>query len=412
MLKKVNIYSLLFCYILLMAMLLNYVEKVKVWQLGFIAVFFLVFFCSGKFRTAVISNSGEILISLILFLISMCCSEHIEFAFTNFRSVIIPCTACLSIYAMMKSNKEWFDKILISCSKIINVWWVINIIVLLIQILGYPIFLKQKWIAASSYYKDLCCGLFGQNRTHELVLFSCMIYSCNLKMCDVLNEKNRRKDAKLLLIYTIISELLMLVISTQNDNVAMFLFLPLSVLLRGIIKDYHKAIGVIKKSFKYIVAVVFVLIAIRLSMLVPTIKDILEYYLYRRVYDMFNYNKVGIAGSNERLAIVEYALSLPESYLFGQGVGTEIFGEHRAHGFKHFGLSSIGSTIYIAGLWYFLLQILTYCRMFIGEIRSNRDANFVIRVLIFVAIVGWSVYSPIFISFSSIIFLTLFFAYI
>ncbi|MBT9776251.1 hypothetical protein GPL15_07015 [Clostridium sp. MCC353] len=412
MLKKINVNSLLFYYILFMALLLNYVEKVKIWQFAFAALIFMVFVGSYRFRSIFISNSREIIILLVLICLSMFCSEHNEFAFMNFRGVITPSIACLSLFTIMKSNRSRFEKMLMSCVKIINAWWVLNIIALLIQISGYPIFLKQKWIDASPYYKDLCCGLFGQNRTHELVLFSCMIYSCNLKVCELLNEKNRRKGARLLLIYTIVSELLMLVISTQNDNTAMFLFLPWSILLRGIIKDYDKAIGVFKKSLKYIVVVILAIVAIRLSLFIPSIREVFEDYLYRRLYDMLNYNKVGVAGSNERLAIVEYALSLRESYLFGQGFGMEMFGEHIAHGFKHFGLSSIGSTIYIAGLWYYLMQIIIYCRMFVGKINQNRESNIVIRILIFVTIFSLSIYSPIFISFSSIIFLTLFFAYI
>lgn len=412
MLKKVNVNSLLFYYIVLMAMLLNYVEKVKIWQFEFIALFFMVFLGSSRFRTVFIGNSKEILILFILIFASLFCAENNQYAFTNLRGVIVPSIACLSMITIMKNNRTRFENLLISSAKIINVWWILNIIALLIQISGYPIFLKQKWIVASSYYKDLCCGLFGQNRTHELVLFSCMIYSCNLKVYELLNEKKKKRDARLLLIYTIVSELLMLIISTQNDNTAMFLFLPLSILLHGIIKDYNKAVGVIKKYFKYITIAVLALVAIRLSLFIPSIRAVFKDYLYRRFYDMLNYNTVGIAGSNERLAIVEYALSLKKSYLFGQGFGVEIFGEHVAHGFKHFGLSSIGSTIYIAGIWYYLMQLITYYKAFVSEIKQKREPNIIVKVLIFAMVLCLSVYSPIFISFSSIIFLTLYFAYI
>lgn len=409
--KKISYNSLLFYYSILMAVLLNYVEKVKIWQFCFVGLFLLVLIGNARFRSIFISNSGELIILLVLICISMFVSEHNEYAFRNFRGVIIPSTVCLSLSTIMTSNKIKFEKMLISCAKILNIWWILNIIALFLQISGYPIFLKQKWIEASPYYKDLYCGLFGQNRTHELVLFSCMIYSCNLKICEVLNKRNKKKEAKLVLLYTIVTEFMMLIISTQNDNIAMFLFLPWSILMRGLIKDYDKTIGVIKKYFKYILIVIAIVFVIILGMHIPSIKIIFKDYLYRRFYDMLNYNKVGIAGSNERLAIVEYALSSPKSYLFGQGFGSEIFGEHVAHGFKHFGLSSVGSTIYIAGFWYYAMQILLYFHSFMKMVKYNKK-NIMVIMLILATVVGLSVYSPIFLSFSSIVFLTLYFAYI
>lgn len=412
MAKKVNANSLLFYYIVLMAMLLNYVEKVIVWQSVFVVLFLTVFLYSKRFRTAFSGNAIEIIVLSILISISLFCSNNNGDAFTNLRGVVVPSIACLSLVAVIKTNAVKTENLLISCAKILNYWWVLNIVTLLIQISGYPLFLKQKWITASPYYKDLCCGLFGQNRTHELVLFSCMIYSCNMKIYEYLNERKNRKSARWLLPYTFISEFLMLVISSQNDNTAMFLFLPLSILLRGVIKDYNRAVGVIKKYFKYVIIAIIAVGAIRLGLLVPSIRAVFEDYLYRRFYDMLNYNTVGVAGSNERLAIVEYALSTRESYFWGQGFGTEIFGEHIAHGFKHFGLSSIGSTIYVAGLWYYLMQLITYYKAFVDEVKLKVKPNVIIKALVFTMVFGLSIYSPIFISFSSIVFLTLYFAYI
>lgn len=408
--KKVNVISLFFFYIVLMAMLLNYVEKVLIWQLGFLALFFITFLCSRRFRIALVDDIKEILILFVLISLSLFCANSNNAVFANLMGVVVPCIACLSLVAIMKTSKLNSEKLLVSCARIINCWWIINIITLLIQISGYPIFLKQKWIASSPMYEDLCCGLFGQNRTHELVFYSCLVYSCNMRLCEIHNRNENRKGARRLLIYTIVSEALMLIISTRNDNTAMFLFLPVFMLLRGVIKDYKKATDVIKKYFKYIIAFITIIVAIRLSLFVPSIKAVFEDYLYRRFYDMLNYNTVGVAGSNERLAIVEYALSIKESYFFGQGFGTEIFGEHIAHGFKHFGLSSIGSTIYIAGIWYYLMQLITYYKAFVCGMAQK--SNNIIKALTFILIFALSVYSPIFISFSSMIFLTLYFVYI
>ena len=393
-----------------MAILLNYVEKVIIWQVGFITLFLMTFLYSRRFRGGFVRNAKELLILFILISVSLFCANDNNDTFINLRSVLVPCIGCLSLVTIMKISVGESENLLVSCAKIINSWWILNIVTLLIQISGYPLFLKQKWVMSSPYYKDLCCGLFGQNRTHELVFFSCMVYSCNMKIYEMLGEK--KKSARQLLIYTIVSEALMLFISTHNDNTAMFLFLPLSMLLRVIIKDYNKAVGVIKKYFKYFFIAAITILAIRLSLFVPSIKAVLEDYLYRRFFDMLNYNTVGVAGSNERLAIVEFALSVRESYYFGQGFGTEIFGEHIAHGFKHFGLSSIGSTIYVAGIWYYLIQLITYYKAFVGEIIQKRKLNIIIKALILILVFCLSVYSPIFISFSSIIFLTLYFAYI
>jgi hypothetical protein len=229
---------------------------------------------------------------------------------------------------------------------------------------------------------------------------------CNFSYYQIIKKK-------WILAYTIITEAIMLICSYFNDNTAFYILLPLFLMMYLLIYDAKKKTGITRKILGYLKYVILFIIALFLLLQIPSIKRIYDEYILVRINAMLFYRQVGVAGSNERSAIVEAALSLPQTWKFGIGIGSEILGEHISHGFRHFGISSMGIMLYLAGIWCFLFHNILIANCVTDTVGIKEKKLYIFVVLVaFIFIVGLSFYSPILSSTASIYWIALTFAYI
>ena len=102
---------------------------------------------------------------------------------------------------------------------LLNSWWVLNVVILLVQVSGIPLFIKSQWLAEPHMYEDLCCGLFGKNRTHVMSLYACFIAIYNIE----LSKRMSKVKQKRLLGMVLVTETIMLMCSLINDNKTFFI---------------------------------------------------------------------------------------------------------------------------------------------------------------------------------------------
>lgn len=388
-----------------MAMLCNYFEPVTIWYGFFVVLLIGVAAFHTNFIKTVFHHYILIIIGLLLLILSIIESINNEFLFTNIMNLMTPTLICISMSALVFIDKDRFKKLILSRVTLLNVWWVINLILVAIQVAGVPLFIKSSWMERNSFYQDLCCGLFGYNRTHELAFFSCMILVCNLHVYSV-------KKKKVFLIYTLLTEAAMLVCSYFNDNTAFFILLPLVLVMYFVLEDLKKKTGFIKRLARCLLYVLIVTIIIAILLQIPAIRQVYDDYIQVRINALIFYNKLGVAGSNERAAIVEYAFRQPETWRVGSGIAGDLLGEHMNHGFKHFGLSSMGIMLCLTGVWYYTVHTFLLSRLCNDLIVDEKKRGFdFIILIVFIFMICISFYSPIMTSVASMFWIALMFGF-
>lgn len=287
----------------------------------------------------------------------------------------------------------------------INLFGVINLVVVTIQIFFVHGFLmRPEWLLRNSFYEDLCCGLFGYNATHEMTYFFCFWMLLNLyeAFCNA-QPKRKRK----LLVFVVCMSAWMIVISTQNDNVAflgiyaMFLVLYILYYVGNRYKLSAKAVMKYLRYFLLLVAVVALLF------IVPQTREFIVDDLIYRLNLILAPDVANANGSNERLAIVIYALQ--QGYgLTGIGLGAHGWvasADVGFLGFNHFGLNSISSFITLGGVPFYVLYVLLYSWLLWRMDTHNRNWLWFMAIILIVAVS--SLYTVIFTSYISAIWMAL-----
>lgn len=406
---KMNLSTILFEYTFIMVIFSNYIGHLNIWYMLFILILSLTVVRSHRFSQRIIRYWLLCTVAFILVICSAIFSSSNEYLLKNLIIIEMPTLMCISLSTLGVFDRDKFKRIINSKICFINIWWIINLFIIIVQVSGYPLMIKQEWIMQNPLYKDLCCGLFGYNRTHELAFFSCMVLVCNLSVCYT--KKVKKKIA--LLVYTVFTEAIMLICSVFNDNTAFFMLLPTTLLLYLIIRETKKRKDIFYKIWHSAKYGVFVIIALFLIVQIPVIKNILDTYILVRLNAIINYGTVGVAGSNERIAIIKYALNQKEVWHFGNGIGSEIVGEHMAYGFRHFGISSLGIFIWLGGIWYCIVHttLISKCLTDMCGMDKGKERKIIFVILtLFVTVM--SLYSPIFNSEASLFWIFITFAFV
>lgn len=320
----------------------------------------------------------------------------------NLQLILYPALMCFLIWHYNQSDgiTSFFNNMFV----FFNLMWLINLFVLSRQVSGTGFMIKDEWFAINNFYPDQCAGLFGNSGTHELGMFSIFILVYNFYYA---NYKSRNR--KLILIYTFFSEMLMLIFSTYNENMALFILLPLFGFIYILLKNdwiNHNIFNKIVGYGKYIFIAFFLIV---IAGLLPGIGEYIQSELFNRISNIFLFDVSLANGSNERLAIPMYALINGFGWMFGSGFGS--WGIHLGGflNFNHFGLNSAGSFIALGGIWFYI----SYCSLYASTLKEICYRNVAKGNLWFVSmvvIVGLSVYTTIFTSAVSVVWLALTFS--
>ena len=228
--------------------------------------------------------------------------------------------------------------------------------------------IKASWMAANSFYADNCTGLFGGSSTHVVMLFTIFITIYNLEFG--INRFRAEWKKKIFCVYVFGTLGLMLLFSTLNDNTAMFIFVPIFLIWYYLHKLRIVDATLFYKIFDVLKYVFLAILLLFVLQFIPGVSDFINTTVMNKIDGVINFENTNGLGSVERLAIASDALNRGFGWKLGQGLGAWNIMGGRYAGFLHFGLSSVGSFIYLMGIWGYLIITILYA-YFMSHMRSD-----------------------------------------
>ncbi|MBM6810023.1 hypothetical protein H5983_02870 [Faecalitalea cylindroides] len=272
----------------------------------------------------------------------------------------------------VKKHQNSFYKRMIQLKFVINIYFIINIIVMFIQLQG-NYFMIGVVTQENTMYQDLISGLLGYSMTAAVCYFSTFVIMYNVVISGTIRRELRRK---LFSIYNMILIFVMAYISMQNDNVQYFAILPLSFIILMIFKNRLSTVSGLQKVILMFFVCIFCITMI-LSIipgLYETLNDTVFYKFTGAIEHMYDGASV-THGSMERLALVVYGLAYANGWILGKGFSYSGVYTPYTFGFVHFGNANIGAFVCLGGIWFYIAIIYLYSKRLNGMIEYNAYSN-------------------------------------
>ena len=278
--------------------------------------------------------------------------------FWNNMSYIISCwSVVIYIAILLKSEEKWLERLLVSLSKIANIYMCINIIVMFLQLNESYFLIDKSRIPLVVYYPDYIAGFFGINGTHRLTLF-CILFVC-LNM--YIYRFKMTKHYKRIPLFVSLVSILLLALSTQNDNNTFFILYPLFALfLYSILYTIdYKRIGklcLVVLGGVIVLTIVMSINSYLLKAISDRFGDIIQVYVFRNknVWD-------------ERTELMTYALLHGKGYFFGSGIGSvKMYSDLSIS--SHWGMNSLMTFTYFMGIVPVILYAALHIMILTGSI--------------------------------------------
>lgn len=384
-------------YLIIMLLFSGYIEFRIIWHIMLIVIAIILLCAYPKERKQIFNNVWMFLIvfsTITIIILSIINSGDFTNVLNNLRSMGYSLASLIIIAIAIARNDIMFYNIFKRRIKWLNIMLIINTIVVAIQARGTGFLIKPSWLEQNPYYDDQVAGLFGFNATNQLGMYTVFVMLLNFSYIKFSFMTNIKK--KIFLVYTIIIMIIMAVLSKYNDNAgfyivtAMFIGIYLFFDMTSLTEKIYKKI---QKLFSYIIISVIGVIAF---FNIPATKAVLDKFLRNRVEAMLHFNEVGMTGSNERFYQVQYGLSHKFGWFLGEGFGTAKMVQANGHGFLHFGISSMGAYIILAGIWFFILYTLLYSKLLYGIVNEKKYSNMIMYFAVFAIILFFSVYLPVY----------------
>ena len=397
--RKITLSKIYVIYVIIMGLAYKYLEHYEYWNVLLIILSILIIFSMKVYGLNKIKVfQYMMLFLLVLFLIILANSGDNTYIYFNLSRMLPPLLIAVGI-SLNDSIRRSVLSIISSkhTTIVLNIFYLLNLIIIIVQVFFVHGFLmKKRWLELNSFYPDQCSGLFGNSGTHELCFFTSFITIYNISHY----LKNRRTS---FLIYILLTTTTSLLVSTQNDNMAMFIVLTLFMLFYLLLIIQWKTKYFSTRVGKILKLVLISLILFAVLWIIPgTKKYILE--VCKRLQHFVEAVNMKTTGGYERMAILSYSLKSEWCWKLGKGLGyVEIVERgNKVFGFSHFGLNSTGTFITIGGFWFYLF----YCFIFANEsvYIYNRKRSAIGSVfIVYIILLFFSFYSPIFSSNPSII---------
>jgi len=365
-------------------------------------LFLCLIFMNNSFRRTLQQNGvglyfgGTILYVYTLF--NVLFTNETRYLESNLRYLFCIFCVLLIIFVLTLNSKGILSGILQNSFVLINVFGLINQIVLTLQLNIYGFMMKDSWLVINSYYADLCSGLFGLNGTHEMTYFFCFLVLYNYYYSKYIVKE--RKIKIILAFYNLLLIIWMSFLSTQNDNLSFAFIFTLMLGTYFIMSSIWERKKFPIKIIKYSILTICVLVII---LSIPSVNAFINEILLERLNLMFlGLNSSNALGSNERLGIVSYALEREFGWSFGIGLGSNRWVANAGEsvmGFTHFGLNSISAFVVLGGLPFYILYVCFYSWIIWKMDKQKKDYLFLVIVVLQVVIASF--YTIIFVSFVS-----------
>lgn len=351
----------------------------------------LSFFNNGKIFKKTVLKVAMLLAALIICFISsrLGHNNHFDIMISNMNAITYVTLVLIYFSDLMLHHFVYIDKILMKNFWLLNGYGIVNIVVTFIQILK-PGFMTGKSMWINNMSEDLISGTFGYSCTPQMGMFFCFLLFYNLYYFM------RKPQKKWVELYNIILLIYLIVISTFNDNKAVYI----ELLIFGILYIFiNRKLNITSKIKKKAFRIYFVIIGISICLIVAYMvilpfRKILDsnlIYAIKLFIKATQSESVLGYGSAERIYTVIQAFSKYDAIHFGYGTGDFIWQAGVALGFKHFGLADLGSFLCLGGLWFTISVIGIY----IYNINEIVNSNRIIKNLIFLIILTMFFYSQI-----------------
>lgn len=240
---------------------------------------------------------------------------------------------------------------------LINAYYVINIIVIFIQMQG-NYFMVGFTQAENTMYEDLISGLFGYSMTHAFCYFSVFVTVYNLAVMRTIRSRSARKMYSA---YNIVLVLINCYISLINDNAQYFVILPLGLMLFKFARYRLNRVSGVQKAFAFVLVAVFALTFL-ISCIPGAYEMLVDNVLYKITGSIAHMSEGALVkhGSMERLALLVYGFVGARGWAFGDGFSYAGLYAPYTYGFAHFGNANIGALVCLGGVWLFIAIIAAY----------------------------------------------------
>ena len=367
-------------FMLLLGLFFGYFEVTAFWNAGIILLTAWLVIASKRIKAVIRSRKMPAILLIVLAgfiivnIIYMGTGEYLSY---NLIQIIRPIIILWGFYCISAEGDNVVYHFLCGNFGLLNLMWIINLVVLGLQVAGTGFMIKASWIAVNSFYEDNCTGLFGTSATHVVMIFTIFITIYNLEIGIEQIKKSWKKKGFLVYIFGTLA--LMLLFSTMNDNTAMFVFVPMFLVWYCLHKLKEKRTPLFDKLTRVLKYVLLGLVLLIMIQFIPNVSDFINNIVADRIEGIFNFQDTNGLGSVERLAIASDALLRGFGWKLGQGIGAwNIMSGGKYAGFSHFGLSSVGSFIYLMGIWCYIAITGVYSYFFSHMRNDNRRLSFVL----------------------------------
>lgn len=350
------------------------------------------------FRIIVIGS----LIYCGLLLINFANTQNFGFELKNILTLSKMIVVELIVIMIAKSKSFDFFAAMRKLFYFFNIWGILNMVVITIQINVKGFMLPEAWLLMNSYYDDLCAGLFGYNGTHKLGMYMTFLFLYNIYMAEF-HAGNIKK--KMLYVYNFIILAWDFVLSTYNDNMTVYMLTVIGLTFYIILRMHWTGFSIFR-SFNWIKYAALFFFGVIILLFIPAVQDFLFNTVFSRVTRLFSVTATSSFASAERLSIILSSFDQGFGYSFGEGLGFSPLREgddtNPLIGFQHFGISSMSALIYLTGIWFFLFLVF-WKTLIYRELSRSRDKVFHFITILFVLFISF--YTTLFTSLNTTVFM-------
>ena len=263
----------------------------------------------------------------------------------NILLLLYPFVYTLYFFLLVTNKRDFLLGLFDAGFPVFNAILLLNMAIMFIQ------YSTHGMIAATtndiSYFEDNISGLFSYASVHAVALYTSFVVLYNFVWIRRLRGP---LWPSLAIAYNVCLIVLSFYLATLNDNKALFIILPLVLVMFWLISVMRGEADV-SGPFFWLVALYFILTIA--YALVPAFQILVDTQVFG-LFDMVGSSaSVGTAadGSNERIAIIGFALLRPATWSLGEGLGASSFYASGFMSFNHFGQADMGSFLILMGVW-------------------------------------------------------------
>lgn len=294
------------------------------------------------------------------------------YLFSNIISLFQPFIIFLYLCCLSSFEKEKVEAVIERHYLFFNIYYFVNFVFMLYQI-------------QTDVLYDNITGFIGVYGTHRLTAFVVFLVLLNIRVIS--QHKNLRKTWALILL-TLLIVISSIWISSINDNTALYILLPLVVLL------YFFASNRISAPAFFEILIVIAVVALVWDRLMDD--EDFRYYLENRLFSKIQEFSMILKNGEldeERMAYVNYAVEHLNGKSIGVGLGQFAFmGDKDISdmdiSLRNWGMSNISSLIGVGGIWFMVAYAAFFA--YIMAVPAGNWRVFFSFVLIFLILIYYS----------------------